>query len=67
MLRPLEIETWNFNPVFPDVFSSWFEEYRVYQTRYACVRMRDDRKLLGYSLIVLPAWLGALLRQIICR
>ena len=58
LLRPLEIEHWNYNPVFTDVFSSWFEEYCDYQARYACVRMRDDPKLIGYSLAAWPAWMG---------
>jgi len=58
LLRPLEIEHWNYYPVYTDVFSSWFEEYCDYQARYACVRMRDDPKLIGYSLTAWPAWTG---------
>lgn len=56
-LRFMEIEYWNGNPLFPDVFSDDFRDYCKHVARRIAGAHRDDANLLGYFYVDIPAWL----------
>ena len=56
-IRFAEIEDWNANPGFPDVFSSEFEQYCDHQARVICDIHKDDPNLVGYFFVDVPSWL----------
>ncbi|MGW5248374.1 hypothetical protein ACWEQN_31895 [Streptomyces sp. NPDC004129] len=56
-LRFAEIENWNGNPGFPDVFSRDFQEYCDHLARRICGEHRDDARLIGYFFVDIPSWL----------
>ncbi len=56
-LRVAEIEDWNGYPHFPDVHSEEFEAYCEYLGRSICQDYADDKNLIGYYLVDIPAWL----------
>jgi len=56
-LRVAEIEGWNGNPKFPDVFSDDFAERCAWLARQYCAPLADDRNLIGYFLTDIPSWL----------
>ncbi len=55
-LRALDIEDWNGNPIFQDVFSEDFENWCRYLARSVCTQHKDSRNLLGYYFVDIPAW-----------
>lgn len=55
-LRAAQIEDWNGNPIYPDVYSSEFDELCAYLARRVCTEHVDSRNLLGYFLVDIPAW-----------
>ena len=50
-----EIESFNRNPNYPDVFSEEFAEWADYLARSICVDMADESLLLGYADVPEPA------------
>jgi len=50
-----EIESFNRNPKYPDVFSEDFTEWVDYLARSVCVDMSDESLLLGYADVPVPA------------
>jgi hypothetical protein len=52
----LNIERWNEQAVYMDVFSSEFEEWCDYQARYWCASLADDPNLIGYAYTARPHW-----------
>jgi hypothetical protein len=56
-LRVMDIEDWNGNPIFRDVFSADFENWCRYLARSVCSQHRDSRNLLGYIFVDIPAWM----------
>lgn len=50
-----EIESFNRNPKYPDVFSEEFAEWVDYLARSICVDMSDESLLLGYADVPVPA------------
>jgi hypothetical protein len=56
-LRIAEMEDWNGYPHFPDVHSEEFEAYCEYLGRSICQDYADDKNLIGYFLVDIPAWL----------
>lgn len=56
-LRVMEIGDWNGNPTFRDAFSKEFEVWCRYLARSLCAPHRDNRNLLGYFFVDVPAWL----------
>lgn len=56
-LSVAEIEGWNGNPRWPDVFSSEFDEHCAWLAREYCSRVADDPQLIGYFLTDIPSWL----------
>jgi len=50
-----EIESFNRNPNYPDVFSEEFAEWVDYLARTICVDMADESLLLGYADVPVPA------------
>lgn len=56
-LRVAEIEDWNGQPSFPDVYSEDFDEYCVFLARSVCHDHARSKNLLGYFLTNIPAWL----------
>jgi hypothetical protein len=52
------METWNINPVYPDVFGTEFEESCAYIARSIVADHADSRNLIGYFFGDIPAWLG---------
>lgn len=57
-LRVAEIEDWNGQPSFPDVYSQRFDEHCEYLARSVCFDHAQSRNLLGYFLVDIPAWLS---------
>ncbi len=55
-LDMLNIESWNRQAGYVDVFSSAFEEWCDYQARYWCAPLADDPYLIGYAFCARPAW-----------
>ena len=49
-----DVEDFNANPHYPDVFSEDFEVWADYVARKSCVDMADDPLLIGYSLCPRP-------------
>jgi hypothetical protein len=49
-------EGWNLHPVFPDVFSSEWEDACAYVARSVVADHSDSPDLLGYFLMDVPAW-----------
>jgi len=59
VLLPIaEIEEYNAHPFYPDVFSDEFESYCEYTARSTCVDHAEDKNLIGYFLVDVPAWEG---------
>lgn len=56
-LRVAEIEDWNGQPAFPDVYSQEFDMYCEYLARSICADHADSKNLIGYFLVDIPAWL----------
>ena len=56
-IRFAEIENWNGNPRFPDVFSHDFQDYCDHLARRIGGAHRDDEMLIGYFFVDIPAWL----------
>lgn len=52
----LNIESWNRQAEYVDVFSPAFEEWCDYQARYWCASLADDPNLIGYAFCARPAW-----------
>lgn len=52
-----EIQDWNGNPAFPDVFSDEFDMYCEYLARSICSNHADDKNLIGYYFVDIPAWI----------
>lgn len=52
----LNIERWNRQAVYKDVFSAEFVEWCDYQARYWCAALADDPKLIGYAYTARPHW-----------
>ena len=59
VLLPIaEIEQHNAHPFYPDVFSAEFDSYCEYVARSTCVDHAEDKNLIGYFLVDVPAWDG---------
>jgi hypothetical protein len=56
-IRFAEIENWNGNPGFPDVFSRDFQDYCDHLAARVAGDHRDDEWLMGYFFVDIPAWL----------
>ena len=56
-LRIAEIEDWNGQPSFPDVYSEDFDKYCGYLARSICHAHAESKNLVGYFLVDIPAWL----------
>lgn len=56
-LRVMEIEDQNGHPIFHDVFSDTFENWRRYLARSVCSQHKDSTNLLGYYFVDIPAWI----------
>ena len=56
-IRAAEIEDWNGQPSFPDVYSEEFDTYCEYLARSFCFDHAESRNLIGYFLVDIPAWL----------
>jgi hypothetical protein len=54
-LKFADIENFNTYVHYPDVFDKEFEDWADYVARSACVDMADDRLLLGYADVPVPA------------
>lgn len=52
-----EIQDWNGHPSFPDVYSRDFDVFCEYLTRSICADHADNKNLIGYFLVDIPAWL----------
>lgn len=55
-LEVADISNWNLTPIFPDVFSSEFDDWCAYLAREICYVHKDSRNLIGYFLVDIPAW-----------
>ena len=55
-LRFADIEDWNANPGFPDVFSTEFAQWCDHVARVACASAHDDPMLVGYFFVDVPSW-----------
>jgi hypothetical protein len=51
-----DIEFFNANPFYPDVFDEDFEQWADYVARSVCLEMRDDPMLIGYADVPIPAF-----------
>ncbi len=51
-----DIEMFNSNPYYPDVFDPDFELWADYVARSVCVDVADDPLLIGYADVTVPAW-----------
>ncbi len=49
-----EIETFNINPYYPDVFDHDFSDWADYQARSVCVDMAEEPLLMGYADLPVP-------------
>jgi hypothetical protein len=58
MLPFTNIATYEPWPIYPDVFSSEFEQWVDYVARSYCLDMADDPRLIGYFYADCPAWEG---------
>ena len=56
-IRVAEIEDWNGQPSFPDVYSEEFDTYCEYLARSVCFDHAESKHLIGYFLVDIPAWL----------
>lgn len=56
-IRVAEIEDWNGQPSYPDVFSREFDMYCEYLARSICANHVDSKNLIGYFLVDIPGWL----------
>jgi hypothetical protein len=56
LLRGLETEDWNGDPLFPDVWSDDFEDHCSYLARSVAVDHADSPNLIGYSYVDAPSW-----------
>ena len=52
-----DIERFNMNPFYPDVFDEDFENWADYVARSVCVDLASEPFLLGYADVTLPAFL----------
>ncbi len=52
----LNIERWNQQHIYWDVFSPEFEEWCDYQARYWCTSLADDPYNIGYAYTARPDW-----------
>lgn len=55
-LRVMQIEDWNGNPIYEDVFSDKFAQWCQYLARSMCAPHKDSVNLLGYYFVDIPAW-----------
>lgn len=56
LMRGLQTEDWNGDPLFPDVWSLDFEDHVNYLTRSTVVDHADNPNLVGYSYVDAPSW-----------
>jgi hypothetical protein len=56
-LEIAKIASWDLEPIFPDVFSSEFDDWCAYLAREVCQRHKDSKNLIGYFLVDIPAWI----------
>ncbi len=56
LMRGLQTEDWNGDPLFPDVWSLDFEDHVNYLTRSTVVDHASDQNLIGYSYVDAPSW-----------
>jgi hypothetical protein len=56
LLRGLETEDWNGDPLFPDVWSLDFDDHVNYLARSFAVDHADSENLVGYSYVDAPSW-----------
>jgi len=55
-LEVARIANWDNDAIYPDVFSSEFEQWCDYLARFVCARHRDNPDLIGYFFTDIPAW-----------
>ncbi|TWI59909.1 agarase [Halalkalibacter nanhaiisediminis] len=56
-IRVSEIEDWNGQPAYPDVYSDEFDKYCGYLARSICADHADSKNLIGYFLVDIPGWI----------
>ncbi|OIK09871.1 agarase [Bacillus sp. MUM 13] len=56
-IRVAEIEDWNGQPAYPDVYSREFDMYCEYLARSICANHAESKNLIGYFLVDIPGWL----------
>lgn len=56
-IRVSEIEDWNGQPAFPDVYTEEFDMYCEYLARSICADHAESKNLIGYFLVDIPAWI----------